>query len=302
MRRSAVAQRAIKATGAQNANANDPSQRFEQMIQEAQRLKGARASAPDTEKDSLEASLPPPESFDVRRPTDQIQTSAHTMSVEFRASDAGIPGVQKRRWLWLGVGAGVLIASGVLAIVAMQGPEPRTSAPAGNNAPITTVRPAPVLIPPEPAAPAVPEPALPAGKLEEVASPKPQPKAAEAGARKPRESRPRAEPVETKPRESAKPGVPAKAGAPMLSASELVQAAARELIQGHLNAAADLYSQATRLDPKSEPAYRGLGLTYERLGKRADAIRALNKALALAPNGQNAAMLRARLEKLQGSQ
>jgi putative thioredoxin len=93
-----------------------------------------------------------------------------------------------------------------------------------------------------------------------------------------------------------------KPAAPMLSAGDLVQAAARELIQGHLGAAADLYSQATRLDPKSEPAYRGLGLTYERLGKRPEAIRALSRALALAPNGQNAVMLKARLEKLQGSQ
>jgi putative thioredoxin len=88
----------------------------------------------------------------------------------------------------------------------------------------------------------------------------------------------------------------------MLSASDLVQAAARELIQGHLGVAADLYSQATRIDPKSEAAYRGLGLTYERLGKRTEAIRALSRALSLAPNGQNATMLKARLEKLQGSQ
>ncbi|HKP57668.1 MAG TPA: tetratricopeptide repeat protein, partial [Polyangiales bacterium] len=99
----------------------------------------------------------------------------------------------------------------------------------------------------------------------------------------------------------APPAAPAPASKPGIGAGELVQAAARELIQGHLSAAADLYAQATRLDPKSEPAFRGLGLTNERLGKKAEAIRAFNRALALAPNGQNAAMVRARLAKLQAA-
>ncbi len=312
MRRSAVAQRAVKTTGNQSTPEPDQEQlqqsaRFEQMIQEAQQLKAARASAAEVEKDPLEASLPPlPDTFEVRTPTERIATSAHTLSVEFRASDTEVPGVQKRRWLWVGVGAGVLLTSGVLAMFALQGPEPRTSGSAGSSAPTSTVRPAPAL--PAPVAPAAPQPALPNGKTDEgPVQVKPQPKVAESPARRPRESRPResrprAEPVEPKSREAFKPAAPTRSHAPMLSAGELVQAAARELIQGHLNAAADLYSQAARIDPKSEPAYRGLGLTYERLGRKADAIRALSKALALAPTGQNATMLRARLEKLQGSQ
>ena len=110
------------------------------------------------------------------------------------------------------------------------------------------------------------------------------------------EARPSPKPVEV---ELVAPAP--KPGKSSVSSGELVQAAARELIQGHLNAAADLYSQAARIDPKNEAAFRGLGLVHERLGRKADAIRAFNRALTLAPNGQNAAMLRARLAKLQAS-
>jgi hypothetical protein len=299
MRRSAIAQRAVNRTGAEAAP--DPAQlqsaRFEQMIAEAEELTAASGSVRE-EKDPLEASLPPmPETVDVDvGTTSRIEQGAHTLSVEFRASTASPAGVYKRRWLWFGVGAGMLLASGVLAMFAIQGPEPRPATHTGNDAPVATVRPAPPVV-------TAPEPAAPEPEPEPVAAPVAvQPK---APARKPREAKPRverAEPAETKPRESAKVVAPAKPSAPMLSAGELVQAAARELIQGHLSAAADLYAQATRLDPKSEPAYRGLGLTYERLGRKADAIRALNKALALSPNGQNAAMLKARLERLEASQ
>jgi hypothetical protein len=90
-------------------------------------------------------------------------------------------------------------------------------------------------------------------------------------------------------------GAPASHG---LSATELGQAAQRELIQGHLAAAADLYAQATRVDPRNEPAWRGLGLANERLGRTAEAVRALERAIKLAPAGRNADMLRARSQKL----
>jgi hypothetical protein len=307
MRRSAIAQRAVNRTG--TLGTPDPGQAqsapFEQMIADAEqlRVRGSAPGEPD-EKDPLEASLPPmPDTVDIDTgSTSRIEHGAHTLSVEFRASTASPAGVYRRRWLWFGVGAGMLLASGVLAMLALQGPEPQPTTHTSSEAPVATVRPAPppAPTPPEPAAPELdPEPAAEAPAAMQPRAPKPE------TARKPREAKPRAERAavaETKPRDSAKAVAPAKPSAPMLSAGELVQAAARELIQGHLSAAADLYAQATRLDPKSEPAYRGLGLTYERLGRKADAIRALNKALALSPNGQNAAMLKARLERLQASQ
>jgi eukaryotic-like serine/threonine-protein kinase len=98
------------------------------------------------------------------------------------------------------------------------------------------------------------------------------------------------------PEPPATPSAAAAASGP--TATELTQAAQRELIQGHLAAAADLYSQATRLDPRSEPAWRGLGLAQERLGRKAEAAKALRRAIELAPNGPNAATLKARLDKL----
>jgi tetratricopeptide (TPR) repeat protein len=235
---------------------------------------------------------------------------AHTLSVEFRTSQTerlGLGRHRRRRWLWLGVGAGVFLGAGVLAAwVALQEPEPRATPISASEASLPQMRPAPTMID-------LAEPADPAKSEPEATEPSSvgvtQPKSTEA--RRSREKKPRAEsgddgatrPSRAANRESAKPAASSKpAAAPMLSANDLVQAAARELIQGHLSAASDLYSQAARLDPKSEAAYRGLGLTYERLGKKSDAIRALNRALALAPNGQNAAMLKARLERLQGSQ
>jgi eukaryotic-like serine/threonine-protein kinase len=100
------------------------------------------------------------------------------------------------------------------------------------------------------------------------------------------------------------PNPPPSAAAPPRngpSATELGQAAQRELIQGHLAAAADLYAQATRVDPRNEPAWRGLGLANERLGRTAEAIHALERAIQLAPAGQNSDMLRARVQKLAGT-
>ena len=99
---------------------------------------------------------------------------------------------------------------------------------------------------------------------------------------------------------AAPPPVATKNGSPE-SANDLNLAAQRELIAGHLAAATDLYARATRVDPRSEPAWRGLGLAYERLGRSADAVRALRRAIELAPNGQHADALRARLVKLGAS-
>jgi Tetratricopeptide repeat len=254
---------------------------------------------------ALDTSLPTPPGSSDSSTTERIDTSqiidglsaptqqsgpisSPTLSIEFKATSA--PN-SRRNWLGLGVAAGVLLGGAiVMARLALRDPEPADQPLLPAPAHASAAQP-----PPQPSAagaPALSEPAaLPSGvdQPEEVADSKPE--------------RPRAQKPETRPaRPAAKPPAqPVVKPAPGIGAGELVQAAARELIQGHLNAAADLYAQATRLDPKSEPAFRGLGLTNERLGKKADAIRAFNRALALAPNGQNAPMLRARLAKLQAS-
>ncbi len=82
------------------------------------------------------------------------------------------------------------------------------------------------------------------------------------------------------------------------SGGELVKAAAQALILGQLDAADRLYHDATRKEPGNVAAWRGLGLTSERLGRREAAISAFQRALQLAPSGAQADSIRARLSKL----
>jgi Flp pilus assembly protein TadD len=70
-------------------------------------------------------------------------------------------------------------------------------------------------------------------------------------------------------------------------------------VQGHIAGAADLYARAAQLDPKNAAAYRGLGLAYERLGRKKEAIRALKQAMQLAPNSASSNALQERLHKLE---
>ena len=105
---------------------------------------------------------------------------------------------------------------------------------------------------------------------------------------------PRAVPV-------APSGEPAPRSAPAQpSAAQLIAGAQAELVQGHLIAAADLYERATRIDPSSAAAFRGLGLASERLGRKNDAVRALRRAIALSPDDPKNALLEARVRKLEG--
>jgi Flp pilus assembly protein TadD len=63
--------------------------------------------------------------------------------------------------------------------------------------------------------------------------------------------------------------------------------------------AAELFAQATQRDPRSAAAWRGLGLTSERLGRTRDAVRAYKRALQLAPTGPQSDSVRARLQQLE---
>jgi serine/threonine protein kinase len=254
---------------------------------------------------AVEASLPPlppPSKVEVAE-TSRLELGSPTLSTELLTPSTRIELSKRssRKAILMGIAAGMVIGLiGLIGFFSARSPE---RAPAVSE---TVVRPAPAKPVPQPA----PELVLPPP---EAAEPNREPQPAAAAvvpAKAPTEPKPapvakapRVRPATTKPAEP----VPA-ARAPTttkpnvrVSANDLVQAAARELIQGHLSAAADLYTQATRIDPKSEAAFRGLGLVNERMGKKADAIRAFNRALALSPTGQNAAMLRARVAKLQGA-
>jgi serine/threonine-protein kinase len=92
---------------------------------------------------------------------------------------------------------------------------------------------------------------------------------------------------------------PRPADAP--SAEELNRSANQELLQGHLGRAAELFERAAQRDPRNVAAYRGLGLSNERLGRNAEAVRAYQRAIALEPGGAQAALLRDRLQRLQAA-
>ncbi|MET0387850.1 MAG: protein kinase [Polyangiales bacterium] len=102
----------------------------------------------------------------------------------------------------------------------------------------------------------------------------------------------------TNPPSPEPPPVPAAAPAGP-TAAPFVEQAQRELAAGHLGAAIDLYTRATALDANNTAAFRGLGLVYERLGRQADAARALRRAVELTPGGESKKLLEERLRKLE---
>jgi len=256
----------------------------------------------------LDSSVPP-----VPPSGEQVPSSA-TLSIEFEAH-AQRPR-EHRLLIWgvaagLGLGAALLIA---LSLMPSSAETPQTTAldtrevipprAAASAHPVVDQEPtkpdeptSPELLPSRPTGEAAPPLAEPpaAAPLAASASPRSAPERAGAAAHGSKSPRARSG-ASQKPQPQAAPEP-----APGRSGAELVQAATRELTQGRLGAAADLYAQATRADPRNEAAFRGLGLTSERLGKKADAIRAFRRALSLAPNGQNADMLRARLTRLEAA-
>lgn len=80
--------------------------------------------------------------------------------------------------------------------------------------------------------------------------------------------------------------------------AQLLKAASQALMAGQLDQADKLYAEATHKDSRSAAAFRGLGLTSERLGRREAAITAFKRALELTPAGAQADSIRARLQKL----
>jgi serine/threonine protein kinase len=282
---------------------------------------GARVRTPPRIDDwpSSAESLPP-----LSPPIAPISGGSPTLSIEFQAMRSR----DRRSLLGWGIVGGLLIGGSIVGgslLLGAPDPQPRGVSLADEHATPGKLQPAAAG---SPTSRLAPEPSPTAPPAEAAASAKPQPTtpealraaapsatpAAESAAPAPRATKPgsargsrdpargHAEAASVhKPQPTAAPP-PASAPARGPSAQALVQAATRELTQGHLGAAADFYAEASRVDPQSEAAFRGLGLTNERLGRKAEAIRAFRRALALAPNGNNADMLRARLAKLEAAQ
>lgn len=152
---------------------------------------------------------------------------------------------------------------------------------------------------PEPAALAAPEPAAVAAPEPPVAAPEPPALAAapETDSEPPPAAnaegaaRRNAAPV------SAKPAPPA-ADRPDLGPNEATAAANRYYIGGDLARAKDLFKRVIRTSPRYAPAHRGLGLVYEKLGRKPSALRSFRTYLKLAPEAADANLIRNRIEKL----
>lgn len=197
---------------------------------------------------------------------------------------------------WAGAGAAALILALIgWRMAASPAPKPVVSAApqptAAEAHAAATPPPAPA---PAEAAPASAEPSAPALHPVVITRNAPEPKHVHT-ARAPEPAKPKL--LDPPPPSAATPALPAGP-----TASQLVETAQRELLQGHLQAAADTYARASRVDPNSAAAFRGLGLAQERLGHKAEALRALKRALALS-SGDSATrtLLQERVHKLEGS-
>jgi eukaryotic-like serine/threonine-protein kinase len=82
-------------------------------------------------------------------------------------------------------------------------------------------------------------------------------------------------------------------------AAQLVRAGNVELLRGHFPRAMQLYRQATYADDDHAPAWRGIGLSAERMDLRPEARHAYRRYLALSPNAPDASSVRARMASLE---
>ena len=81
-------------------------------------------------------------------------------------------------------------------------------------------------------------------------------------------------------------------------AVELVQVAEDALYHARLSEAIASYRAATSAAPRYASAWRGLGMTADRLGRRDEAVAAMNRYLALSPNAPDAPVVAARVRAL----
>ena len=95
------------------------------------------------------------------------------------------------------------------------------------------------------------------------------------------------------PRDTPRPPPP-----PKPNLSELVQQGVREMTAGNLSAAIATFKKATAVNAGYAPAWRSLGIAYEKQGAKAQAISAYQRYLAIAPGASDAQAIKDRLERL----
>ncbi|HSK02774.1 MAG TPA: tetratricopeptide repeat protein, partial [Kofleriaceae bacterium] len=147
-------------------------------------------------------------------------------------------------------------------------------------------KPAPKAAPPKPAPPkgaARPEPARPTAK--------PEPKTPAGFATK-KPEKPRFDPA------TAMPVDPYAADTKRIDPSAAYRTGLQQFARGDSNGALTTFRASLAANPGYAPTWRGIGLVYEKLGKKAQARTAFQKYLQLAPNAGDAAMIRERMGRL----
>ncbi|MBA2542729.1 MAG: tetratricopeptide repeat protein, partial [Deltaproteobacteria bacterium] len=85
---------------------------------------------------------------------------------------------------------------------------------------------------------------------------------------------------------------------PKANLAELTANGVRELATGKYSAAVASFKKATAVSAGHTPAWRGLGIAYEKQGAKAQAISAFQRYLAIAPGAGDAQAIRDRIERL----
>jgi len=221
------------------------------------------------------------------------------LSVESSRPPPALAAARARlRWA---VGGTLLVMGAALAWSRLSPPEP-----AGAGEAVNVVAPAPEPAKPVPSAQAPTAVPHAASTAPPAAEPSPAPSPAGAAGPKPRtrpERHGRGSPPAPRP-DSEPPAQPDPLAAVRPAeptADELNKQAAGELVQGHLARAAELYQRASQRDPRSAAAWRGLGVTSERLGRRDAARSAYQRALKLTSPGPQADSMKARIEQLRAA-
>ncbi len=163
--------------------------------------------------------------------------------------------------------------------------------------PIVTEAPKPELPKPEPVKVAKTEPPKP----DPVKVAKPDPvKLTKTEPKKPDRRDLVAKKPDKKPRD---PGIPKPvdpyAPQPLkLDAAASYKAGLQQFARGDANGALTTFKASLATDPGFAPTWRGIGLVYEKLGKKSQAKTAFKRYLQLSPNAGDAEQIRDRLEKL----
>ena len=85
---------------------------------------------------------------------------------------------------------------------------------------------------------------------------------------------------------------------PKVDPQEALKSGLQQYARGDTSAALASFRSALSANPGFSPAYRGMGLVYEKMGNKAQARIAYKKYLALAPTAGDADQIRERMERL----